>query len=91
MIVPFTVDPAIFASFSDSRDDRKRHESLIQLWAQVGQLVLLADAEKNSRIAQALLKAPPSIQAPWKNALKHYLKTVGAKEFDETLKSDELL
>jgi hypothetical protein len=95
MIVPFTVDPAIFDEFN-SVQSRINHESLLDTWSKVGQLIIPSTSENESVLAQKIKMKPTNkymqeIQIKWKQCLKVYRKKMGVPNFEKILNSAEYI
>lgn len=88
MLIPFTVDPDIFSTPTVNLDCLKRHEDLIRLWGLIGQLVIPADKESESKLLVAINKSPEKVRVRWVNAFKNYRKRCCAPLFGDALSAD---
>jgi hypothetical protein len=89
MIVPFTIDPDIFFTSPITRDDLVKHKQLIDLWRDLGILVIPGVGKKDSRINKALQNSDQSIRLLWANSLKHCNHVLENGSVDEALKNLE--
>lgn len=85
MLVPFTIDPDILTIQDVDLDGMKRHAALLKFWGILGQLVIPASKESDSRLYESLNKAPQKVQVLWRSALRNYWKCCGKPQFDTAL------
>lgn len=88
MLIPFTVDPDIFFDSGSNLDIKKKHANLLKLWRTLGLLVIPGDKQLDSKLYEAICKAPQAIQTMWKEGLKHNRKTSCSSSFAYALAQD---
>ena len=88
MLIRFTVDPDIFSGSATNLDIKKKHANLLKLWRTLGLLVIPGDKQLDSKLYEAICKAPQAIQTMWKEGLKHNRKTSCSSNFASALAQD---
>lgn len=87
MLVSFTVDPDVFSPTCDL-DELQRHKALLHLWEKLGQIVIPACNEAESRLFRKLQTAPQKVQIPWRHGLKRFCKRNANESLDEVIMAD---
>jgi hypothetical protein len=89
MIVPFTIDPDVFSTTPNSRENLAKHKQLIELWRDFGVLVIPGTGKNNSRICTALNNSDPKILTLWRNCFKQCTHILENESVDEALKKSD--